>query len=177
MTWEARKDFRLIETSYGYLYILSMEPDPVFEIAVIASRIRPKVCGSTDLVSLRRRVVFYGLARYSEEDVVFEDKKASDKVKAFLRIHKIGKDRVYGFRQAHPNVSNRGYLCPGTIGRRDPAWPPEVLVKHLTSLLSLLSVPTFDSTLDSYGCKAYKALRMHLPARAERCLAGKCGGR
>ena len=124
MAWEARRDFRLIETSYGYLYILDMEPDPVFEIAVIASRIRPKVCGSDELVSLKRRIVFYGVARYKEADVVFRDERASDRLRAFLRLHRLDKGRVYGFRQAHPNVSAGGYLCPGTIGRRDPAWPP-----------------------------------------------------
>ncbi len=185
-------DYRFIEAGSGYIYFDSLIDKNSFEIAVIASYARAPLCGSRlKLYRFKKPVVFFGKARISEQYVYFERiSTINTRLKNYLylnynksrnprRSSKIITDEyiekiVFSFQQAHPNVSSKGYLCPGTLGRFDQSWPPSIAANYLVRLVSMLSVPNYDSTMEEYGCKSYRKLRKYLEPELESCLKQKC---
>lgn len=180
MSWSLQgSDFdeaKLIESPMGFIYPYKLSGDPVFLIVVISGYVRASKCRIEEPLPLKEPVAFYGIARYEGEDVVFDDApRLVPRIKKVLSRKLHGANiRVYTFREAHPNVSITGKLCPGTLGRPQPEWPDELKIKHMVSLIGLLAVPNFDSALDSYGCKAYAVLEPLLPEKIRNCMARHC---
>jgi ubiquitin-protein ligase len=165
---------RLIETPLGYIHPYKLSGDPVFLIVTISWYVKSTKCNIESPLPLARPVAFYGLARYEGDTVFIGDYPAAVPHVRRLVRRKAPNALIMTFRRGHPNVSIYGRLCPGTLGRPEDSWPDEVKIKHMISLLSLLSMPNFDSTLEGYGCKAFLALEDVLPGPIKRCMARYC---
>ena len=178
MSWSLQNDTfdeaKIIESPLGFIYPYKLTGDPVFLIVVISGYARASKCKIEEPLPLKRPVAFYGMARYEGEDIIFTNwPPLEGRIRRILKRKAPGA-RLVSLRDAHPNVSITGKLCPGTLGRPQPEWPEDLKIKHMVSLISLLSVPNFDSALDSYGCKAFRALEDVLPDRIRRCMARHC---
>ncbi len=184
--------FNYIESKIGYIYVhyISTETSEIdFEIGVISPIIRAPVCGDRNkLYKLTRPIVFYGRARYKDEVIKFNKPRINKRLRFFIvknypfenKVSSISneflKKIVFSFKEAHPNVDKTGSLCPGTLGKYSPQWDIVKKATYLVGLMTMVSVPSIDSTLGSYGCKAYKKLREFLPTSLESCLSKKCEG-
>ncbi len=165
---------RLIETPLGFIYPYRLTGDFVFLIITISWYVKSTKCGVETPLPLARPVAFYGLARYEGDTVFIGDYPAAEPHVRMLVKRKAPNALIMTFRKGHPNVSIYGRLCPGTLGRPEEAWPDELKIKHMISLLSLLSLPNFDSTLEGYGCKAFLSLENLLPKPIKKCMARHC---
>lgn len=178
MSWELGgsiiDESKLIETPLGFIYPYKLTGDPVFLIVTISWYVKSTKCGIETPLPLTRPIAFYGLARYEGDTVFIGDYPAAEPHVRRLVQRKAPKALVMTFRKGHPNVSIYGRLCPGTLGRPEESWPDEFKIKHMISLLSLLSLPNFDSTLEGYGCKAFLALENLLPRPIKKCMARYC---
>lgn len=165
---------RLIETPLGFIHPYKLAGNPVFLIVAISWYVKSTKCNIETPLPLSRPVAFYGLARYEGDMVFITDYPAAEAHVRRLVKRKAPNAVVMTFRKGHPNVSIYGRLCPGTVGRPDESWPDELKIKHMVSLLSLLSLPNFDSSLEGYGCKAFLALKDLLPRQVRRCMSRHC---
>jgi hypothetical protein len=127
-------------------------------------------------VDLRKTVLFYGRASYSDTgvtlgDVWDYDMSVEELARKYMEDLVGGKGvRVFSFSKAHPNVGRNGWLCHGTLGRPSASWSDERKIRHLIGLLGMFSVPNFDNRLGDMGLKAARALKDALPKGIYNCL-------